>query len=104
MGDYASISLVNAQLFQALEARAHSLQEVAEQAKAGELKKDETIKQVKDNLGQPLTDAIKNINSLLTGETDRLKSSQKDTLNYALDNLQEILNSIESLEASKSKE
>lgn len=65
--DYASISIVNARLFQALEARARRLQQVAEAAQAGEHSKDERINQMRAELSALLASATQATNSLLAG-------------------------------------
>ncbi len=68
VADYASISLVNAGLFRALEERARSLQQAADAAQASERKKDNIIKSVRNDLTPPLTNAVKSIDSLLVSE------------------------------------
>jgi GAF domain-containing protein len=65
--DYASISIVNARLFQALEARARRLQQVAEAAQAGEHSKDERLNQMRAELSALLVSATQATNSLLAG-------------------------------------
>jgi two-component system NtrC family sensor kinase len=88
VADYASISLVNASLFRALEERARSLQQAAEAAQASERKKDYIITSVRNDLMPPLTNAIRSIDSLLIGENTRLNATQKGVLRSALETLQ----------------
>ena len=97
VADYASISLVNASLFRALEERAHSLQSSAEAAKANEKKKDELISNVQNEVTPPLKKAIKDLDSLLVGEGARLNATQKGVLTSALKNMQEITAVLEAL-------
>ena len=97
VADYASISLVNASLFRAIEERAQSLQQAADAAKDSERKKDEIIRSVQDDLTPHLNHAVKSLDSLLVGETSRLNATQRGVLRSALDNLNNatsIVNSI----------
>ena len=50
VADYASISLVNVRLFQALEARAHRLEQVVDRVKAGHLVNEEWLAKMKRSL------------------------------------------------------
>jgi two-component system NtrC family sensor kinase len=50
VADYASISLVNVRLFQALEARAHRLQQVVDQVNAGHLVDEDWLARMKRSL------------------------------------------------------
>ena len=88
VADYASISLVNASLFRALEERARSLQQAADIAQTSERKKDQIINSVRNDLTPPITNAMKSIDSLLVGENTRLNATQKGVLRSALENLQ----------------
>ncbi len=90
VADYASISLVNARLFRALQERARSLQQVAEQSQANERNKDEIIKHIQHDLGKPLAEAIQAIDSLLIGENTRLNAIQKGVLRTTQDKLKEV--------------
>lgn len=100
VADYASISLVNARLFRAIEERARSLHQAAESAKANERKKDELISNVQSELSQLVKNATKAIDSLLVGETTRLNAAQKGVLRSALENLQSIQTTVESLSST----
>jgi two-component system NtrC family sensor kinase len=88
--DYASISIVNARLFKALEERARRLQQAAEAARAGEQNKDELIKNMRLELSDPLSSASKTLSSLLVGEEARLNATQKSLLRSMQENLQHI--------------
>jgi DNA-binding response OmpR family regulator len=98
VADYASISMVNARLFRALEERARSLQKAAENALASERGKDKVLKNIRDELHIPLTDAIKTIETLLVGENSRLNATQKTALRNTQDKLQKVSNILESLD------
>jgi two-component system NtrC family sensor kinase len=98
VADYASISMVNARLFRALEERARSLQKAAENALASERGKDKVLKNIRDELRIPLTDAIKTIETLLVGENSRLNATQKTALRNTQDKLQRVSNILESLD------
>lgn len=97
VADYASISLVNASLFRALQDRARSLQQAADAAQASDRKKDQIIHHVRNDLTPPLTNAIKSIDSLLISENTRLNATQKGVLRSALENLQNASFIVESL-------
>jgi len=95
VADYASISLVNASLFRALEERVRSLQQAAESAKASARQKTQLIENAKNDLAQPLADATKALDSLLIGETTRLNATQKGVLRTAMENIQNITRTVE---------
>ena len=97
VADYASISLVNASLFRALEERARSLQIAAEAARANEKRKDEIILSIKDEIIPSLKKAGKDLDALLVGESMRLNATQKGVLTSALKNLQDVMGSVEAL-------
>lgn len=100
VADYASISLVNASLFRALEERARSLQQAAESALANERRKNEMIKGLQNELGTPLVNAMKSIDTMLTGETTRLNATQRTVLRSAMDHLQTIAHMVDTLKTS----
>jgi DNA-binding response OmpR family regulator len=98
VADYASISLVNARLFRALEERAHSLQQAAEAAKASERKKAEMISDLQRELVEPLAEVSQTIDSVLTADKLRLNAAQKSALQSAVDNLHKVSSQLESLD------
>jgi two-component system NtrC family sensor kinase len=98
VADYASISLVNASLFKAIEERAKSLQQAAEESQASERKKDEMIKRLQKDLSKPLQSAIKSVDSLLVGENSRLNATQKEVMRGALSKLQDVSNIVDTLD------
>ena len=98
VADYASISLVNASLFNAIEERAKSLQQAAEESQASERKKDKMIKSLQKDLSRPLQSAIKSVDSLLVGENSRLNATQKEVMRAALSKLQVVSNIVDTLD------
>jgi two-component system NtrC family sensor kinase len=100
VADYASISLVNARLFRALEERARTFQQAADHAQANERKKDELILKTRDEIAQPLTATMNAIHSLLEVENTRLNASQKGVLQSVLDDMQGMANILDSLNPS----
>lgn len=91
VADYASISLVNARLFRALEERVQNLQLAAEGAQSKERQKEELLRQLLLDLTPRLQEALKSVDSLLLGETTRLNASQKGVLRAVQENLQGML-------------
>jgi two-component system, NtrC family, sensor kinase len=98
VADYASISLVNASLFKAIEERAKSLQQAAEESQASERNKDKMIKGLQKDLSKPLQSAIKSVDSLLVGENSRLNATQKEVMRAALSKLQVVSNIVDTLD------
>jgi two-component system NtrC family sensor kinase len=97
VADYASISMVNARLFQALEERARSLQSAVDQSQASERRQNEVIDSLQKDLMKPVSGAIKSIESMLFGETTRLNAAQKNVMRTTLENLQTIAGLVETL-------
>lgn len=80
VADYASISMVNARLFRALEERAQTYQLSAEAAQARERQILESFQKTSQELEAPLKVADETINALLVGEDSRLNATQKALL------------------------
>jgi signal transduction histidine kinase len=78
--DYASISLVNVRLFQALDARAANLQIAVENAKENERAKHDIIRYLGQEFRGPLSSAKENIVDYLIGEEGKLTKKQLDLL------------------------
>jgi CheY-like chemotaxis protein len=87
VADYASISLVNARLFRALEERARSLQKSAEAAQASAANRDAAFRKTQQQLEEPLQSALHTIKELLVGENNRLNTTQKTLLKSIQENL-----------------
>ena len=80
VGDYASISLVNARLFKALEERAHSLQHSADTAQLSQRIVGETLHKASLELHKPLAAVIANLDELLDGSLGRLNAEQSSVI------------------------
>ena len=76
VADYASISLMNARLFKALEERAHTLQRSADTAQLNQQIIAETLQKASLELRKPLAAVISGLDELLTGSTGRLNAEQ----------------------------
>ena len=81
VADYASISLVNARLFRAL-------QENADSAQAGEKKKVEQLQELEQEMQSLLQSITYPIDLLLTGKMGKLTSEQEQALKTAQTSLQ----------------
>lgn len=91
VADYASISLVNARLFRALEERARYMQRAAENAQAGVKSKNDIIKSAGRELASPLRDAIQSLDNLNASLSDE----QKDKLDPIRKKLHEGLDALD---------
>jgi K+-sensing histidine kinase KdpD len=95
VADYASISLVNAQLFRALEKRARSLQKAMEQARKSDQSKGELIKKIIEELRRPLVAAIGYVEMLNASQLGELTEEQRRAVVVAEDNLGRLVEIIE---------
>jgi len=95
--DYASISIVNAHLFKALQERALHLQQVADAAQESERSKDQLLRRTAEELYAPVEALGDTISSMLAGETGRVNDTQKNVLRQAQQNLQRMYNLLESI-------
>lgn len=93
VADYASISMVNAHLFKALEERAHSLQQAAEGAQVNERIKDEILHQISRELLEPLKES----GALLDGLIGKTTGENNDSLQKIKEKLDLLSTTIESL-------
>lgn len=100
VADYASISLVNTRLFQALEERARSLQQAAENARQSEENKDAALQALHTELAAPLAGAIKSLEALAQGESARLNATQKGMLRNIQDQLAQAQRLLDGLAAA----
>jgi GAF domain-containing protein len=101
VADFASISLVNARLFKALEERAYASSQAAEKAQASAHSKDQLLQNTLRELRDPLSDALETIVSLLVGDGDRLNATQKALLRSAQDRLAKAAQSLQTISPSK---
>lgn len=95
VADYASISLINARLFQALEERARSYQQSAENTQAKMRHKEEALLKSYIEIQSPLRKATETIQALLVGEDSRLNATQKALLRSTKDNIATALQTLE---------
>jgi two-component system NtrC family sensor kinase len=95
--DYASISIVNAHLFKALQERALRLQQIADAAQANERNKDQLLRDAAAELGVSLEELSEKVSALLAGEAGGLIAPQEELLRSAQENLGRIRTILESL-------
>ncbi len=91
VADYASISLVNARLFRALEERARYMQRAAENAQAGAKTKSDVLKTAGKDLSDPLEEAIGNLEAI----TSKLTPDQKKIVDSTILKLKESLEALD---------
>jgi signal transduction histidine kinase/DNA-binding response OmpR family regulator len=96
VADYASISLMNARLFEALEKRAHSLQRAVEGSKESEHIKAEILKNVAEELRTPLTAMVHQV-GLLFGGMDSMAADQQESLRLLEDSLAQMSRVVDAL-------
>lgn len=80
VADYASIALVNARLFRALEERAHLAQQTAEGALIGERIMDDLLCQASQTLQDSLTVVSSNMDMLLGNKVGKLSDPQGNVM------------------------
>ena len=101
VADYASISLLNAQLFKFLEEKARSLQLNAESAGVSEHIKDEILENISLELYDPLTNLQKQIQVLLEFKKGVLSEEQCSSLQFMkteIDYLLDVVETVSSME------
>ena len=91
VADYASISLVNARLFRALEERARYMQRAAENAQAGEKSKNDFIKNAGKELTSPLESANASLEMLSKNLTGKIPSDQLALLDSSRKDLSQVI-------------
>jgi GAF domain-containing protein len=87
VADYAVIAIVNARLFQALEARAHALQQALDAQVGANARKDEALQRTLKQLRAPITQARAGLDHLVNGLPGSLSPEQADSVRGALDRL-----------------
>lgn len=87
LADYASISLVNARLFRAVEERARSLQKMAEASQISDKIHDELTRLVKKSLTGPLRAAQLSLEQLARDPLARWRPEQRQQLSSVQDQL-----------------
>jgi signal transduction histidine kinase len=96
VADYASIALMNAQLFEALETRARSLQKAIEGAKESELVKAEILQNVARELQTPLT-AMQHQVELMLETLESMRPDHRESVQLLDRNLVQMRRVVESL-------
>lgn len=100
VADYASISLVNARLFKALEERAKTAQQAAESAQVSERIKDDILKNFSQKMNTTLSIAMTQVDLLLAEERRNLNAEQSRALRIAMENLRSLKEMLDSATAS----
>ena len=101
VSDYASISLVNARLFRALEERARSLQTTAENSERGEKINNELLQSVNHELHRPLGQVSAAIDRLAEGQVGKLLAEQRQVLSFGQEQLQELNRIMDAINAQR---
>jgi two-component system NtrC family sensor kinase len=91
IADYAAISLVNIKLFQALEARAQSLEIAAKSAEQSEQEKETIFGNINQEIKESILVAEGYISMLIDGQLGDLTNAQIDTLRLSQDGLRAVL-------------
>lgn len=97
LADYASISLVNAHLFQAVEDRAHAQQQQAENAQMGERINADMLQKVRKELQEPADTARQSLHRLAKDEAAEWSPTQQKllvSLHRQLDRLCQVTDAI----------
>jgi signal transduction histidine kinase/DNA-binding response OmpR family regulator len=97
VSDYASISLVNARLFRALDERAASLQKIVEKAQKSEKLKDDIIEHVTHELREPLISSKGYVDIFITGEMGMLKTKQMEAMRTTQNKLQRAIDILDAM-------
>lgn len=91
VADYASISLVNARLFRALEERARYMQRAAESAQAGEKSKNDFIKNAGKEITSPLESANNSLEMLSRNLASKIPPDQLALLDSSKKDLSQVI-------------
>jgi signal transduction histidine kinase/FixJ family two-component response regulator len=91
LADYASISLVNVRLFQAVEERAISLLKVAEASRESEKLKSEILQKVREELENPLVMISQEVEVLASGQEHPLDQQQLDSIQAMRSHLKRVV-------------
>lgn len=100
VADYASISMVNARLFQVVEDRARSLESQAARAQSGEKVNLEILKQVRDEQQPAIESALEALNTLAKDPAARWTANQRPALSTLQDQLQLLAHITQSIHAA----
>lgn len=97
VADYASISLVNARLFRALEERARYMQKAAESAQAGVKVKNEALLSAWNEVQTPLEDVRNDLDLLAEGKNGALSSGQSQIIHQMQQKLQKVFDILQNI-------
>jgi signal transduction histidine kinase/DNA-binding response OmpR family regulator len=97
VADYASISLMNARLFDALERRARSLQKAVEQAKESDIIKASIFQNVAEELQTPLTGMEHQI-ELLKEDLDVIRADHRSSIGLLDEHMKRMIRVVEALD------
>ena len=97
VADYASVALVNLRLFQALEARARSLQQAYDDLAASEVVKTDFLQNMSHELRTPLSQAQWQLNEVISGGAGDLTKKQIKALQNADSKLERTAKIIENI-------
>ncbi len=98
VADYASISLMNAQLFRTLEQRARTLQEAVKHARESERIKDGLIQTLREDMRQPVFAIKHEIDHLLKSQLGELNEEQIAALAIMSENLDRLIQVVETMQ------
>jgi signal transduction histidine kinase/DNA-binding response OmpR family regulator len=101
VADYASISLLNAQLFKYLEERARSLQLNAESASVSDHIKDEILQNVSRELRTSVIDTLQQVNTMLEAQKESFDEKAQSSVQNAkadLGYLQDVVEMVTNLQ------
>lgn len=96
--DYASIAIMNARLFRALEERIRSFQQAAEKAENEEIHRTEQLHKGIKEVRIPLNASLETIRKLIIEESARLNATQKGVLRSIEENLERAAGALNPLE------
>jgi two-component system, NtrC family, sensor kinase len=88
VADYASVALVNARLFQALEERARSLQKAYDDVMQGGLQRDALLQKLSRDLSAPLQKTRDSLEIMARGAAGHVSPTQMELLRTALDQME----------------
>jgi len=97
VADYASIAIVNMRLFQALEQRAHSMQQQYEQLQDSDKRRAQTMYKLSQEMRGPVAQAKSWLDTALTEIGGKLKENQRAPLKNASDKLAGVWQLLEDL-------